>query len=221
MSNSIKSYEERDAGLSPDHIRDYVQLVSEDLWQGVALDVGTGAGGWINRLQKSNKFSKLICTDLVDSRDQHMKDHDFFISDLAKETIPLKENSLDFVFAIEVIEHIENPRHFTREIFRVLKPKGKLVMSTPSCDSLRSKISMLIRGFFPAFCHSDYVGSGHITPITKNDYHRMLKEAGFSKNHDFYGMPGQIPSSRILWQSLIPFLKGSLWSDNYINIATK
>ena len=192
MGNSVESYEERNAGLSPDHIREFVQFSTQEAWQGVALDVGTGSGGWVKRMVDSGKFSKIYCTDLIDCRGAEARELSFFKADLANESLELEDNSLDYVFAIEVIEHIENPRRFLREIQRVLKPGGRFVMSTPSCDSFRARLSMLLRGYFPAFCKSDYEGSGHITAVTKNDFSRMLKEAGFSSRQDNFEMPGQL-----------------------------
>lgn len=221
MGNSIKAYEDRNAGLSPDHIRDYVEEVTLRQWSGIGLDVGTGSGGWVKRLLKSNKFSKLYCCDIIDCRGDDVKSLDFFKADLANEPIALADGVLDYVFAIEVIEHIENPRRFIREVYRVLKPGGKFVMSTPSCDSFRARLSLFLRGYFPAFCRGDYDGSGHITPITVVDFSRMLGEAGFSSRRDDFGMSGQIPALKRSWQSVFPFLKGSLWSDNFISIAKK
>ena len=48
---------------------------------------------------------------------------------------PLKEidsSTIDFVVTFQVIEHISNDKLFLREIKRVLKPGGKLIMTTPN-----------------------------------------------------------------------------------------
>ena len=221
MGNSVESYEDRNAGLSPDHIRDYVEKVTKAQWSGAALDVGTGSGGWVKWLVESEKFSKIFCTDLIDCRGEEAKSLEFFKADLTNEELGLSENSLDYVFAIEVIEHIENPRRFLREIYRVLKPGGRFVMSTPSCDSFRARLSLFLRGYFPAFCRGDYEGSGHITPVTMLDFERMITEAGFSSHANDFGMPGQMPAVKVNWQGILPFLKGNLWSDNFISVVTK
>src|ERR1051325_10462266 len=44
---------------------------------------------------------------------------------------PVPSRSLDAVVSLEVIEHLENPRHFAREIGRVLKRGGYGFISTP------------------------------------------------------------------------------------------
>lgn len=216
MSNTLIDYRERIAGLSPDTIREKVMDFSIDHWKGVALDVGIGGGGWARYLRKSNNFEKIIGIDILDCRDEDMRDIDFFLVNLAEKPLPFNANTVDCIFAIEVLEHLENPRFFIREVFRVLKPGGQFIMSTPSCDSLTSKISFLLRGYFPAFCEHDYRGSGHISSITNLDFKRMSKEAGFEKVYMDFSLPGRIPSMKLSWQKFFPFLKGILWSDSFI-----
>jgi 2-polyprenyl-3-methyl-5-hydroxy-6-metoxy-1,4-benzoquinol methylase len=48
---------------------------------------------------------------------------------------PLKEiedNSVDFVVSFQVIEHINDDEQFLQEIHRVLKPGGKVILTTPN-----------------------------------------------------------------------------------------
>lgn len=44
----------------------------------------------------------------------------------------LDDNTFDFVITFQVIEHIENDLRFVQEIHRVLKPGGKLIVTTPN-----------------------------------------------------------------------------------------
>ncbi|HEX5003123.1 MAG TPA: class I SAM-dependent methyltransferase [Bacteroidia bacterium] len=46
-------------------------------------------------------------------------------------TIPFEANTFDTVFCTEVMEHVPEPVRFISEIHRVLKPGGKLIMTTP------------------------------------------------------------------------------------------
>lgn len=52
-----------------------------------------------------------------------------YISDI--QSMPLPDNSFDTVLSFEVIEHVPDPRKALAEVYRVLKPGGKLVMSVP------------------------------------------------------------------------------------------
>ena len=45
--------------------------------------------------------------------------------------LPFRNESFDTVFASELLEHLENRKQAVREIHRVLKPKGELIMSSP------------------------------------------------------------------------------------------
>ena len=46
--------------------------------------------------------------------------------------IGIEDSSFDYVVSFQVIEHIEEDDFFSREIFRVLKPGGKLILTTPN-----------------------------------------------------------------------------------------
>ena len=45
--------------------------------------------------------------------------------------LPFKNNSFDLVVSAEVIEHLSNTKKYLSEIVRVLKPKGKAIITTP------------------------------------------------------------------------------------------
>ena len=62
-------------------------------------------------------------------------------------TWPFSDERFNFLVSIEGIEHIENPWHMLREANRVLKPGGKLFLTTPNILSLKSRISTLLYGY--------------------------------------------------------------------------
>ena len=62
--------------------------------------------------------------------------------------LPLEDQSLDLVVSVEGIEHLENPHAFLREVNRVLKDEGWLILTTPNITSLRSRVRFLGSGFF-------------------------------------------------------------------------
>ncbi len=51
---------------------------------------------------------------------------------------PFSENSFDCILFFETIEHVENPAQFLREFYRILRPKGCLILSTPNATSLKN-----------------------------------------------------------------------------------
>src|SRR5262249_21343498 len=50
----------------------------------------------------------------------------------------LLDNSFDCAIAVEVLEHVEEDHLFVSEVYRVLKPGGCFVMSTPNGDYIRN-----------------------------------------------------------------------------------
>lgn len=50
--------------------------------------------------------------------------------------LPLRAASVDLCTAFEIIEHFEEPQPFLKEVARVLKPGGMLVLSTPNAKSI-------------------------------------------------------------------------------------
>lgn len=100
----------------------------------------------------------------------------------ANRGIPLREESVDAVVSIEGVEHFENPVYFLRECARVLKPAGVAIVSTPNVDSLRSRRSVLLKGY-PRFFEpvaSDEKASGHQLPIDMVYFRGAAKRAGLS-----------------------------------------
>lgn len=61
----------------------------------------------------------------------------------------LKDNSFDSVVSFQVIEHIEDDRQYLEEIYRVLKPGGMALISTPNIRFSLSRNPWHIREYTP------------------------------------------------------------------------
>ncbi len=57
--------------------------------------------------------------------------------------LPFPTDSFDAVFLGELIEHIVELDPFIQELRRVLKPQGKLVITTPNVTRLRNRLELL------------------------------------------------------------------------------
>jgi len=69
--------------------------------------------------------------------------------DIEEAPLPLEDNSFDAILLLEVFEHLyRRPNQVFRELRRVLKPDGKLVISTPNGGQLQTYVKALFRKQF-------------------------------------------------------------------------
>ena len=64
------------------------------------------------------------------------------------EAFPWPDGTFDVTISTEGIEHLENHFLFLREMCRILKPSGLLILSTPNITALRSRVRFFGSGFF-------------------------------------------------------------------------
>lgn len=75
---------------------------------------------------------------------------DFFEQDLTckqadlTQTLPLEDDSADLVLCQEGIEHLPDQAHAISELARILKPGGRLLLTTPNISNLRARLTALV-----------------------------------------------------------------------------
>jgi SAM-dependent methyltransferase len=80
--------------------------------------------------------------------------------------LPFAEASFDVVLSIEGIEHLEDRFAYLRELRRVLKPHGTLILTTPNIVGLRSRVRFFGSGFY----HRD---SRPLREAERNPFHHV------------------------------------------------
>lgn len=100
-------------------------------------------------------------------------------SNLGEIEMPFEDNFFDLVFAGEIIEHIIDTDMFIRDIYRVTKPGGVLIITTPNLASFENRVRILF-GQYPEWVdYSLMEGCGHVRSYTPKILARQLEKYGF------------------------------------------
>jgi 2-polyprenyl-3-methyl-5-hydroxy-6-metoxy-1,4-benzoquinol methylase len=126
-----------------------------------------------------------------------------------------KAGAFDAVMAVEILEHVENPFSFIRQCSRLLRPGGKLFLTTPNVETPRSRVLFLLTGRLITFGVGETERLSHITPIFGWKLRMMLAEAGFVCRIEKFKPEALLPSANykvkftsIAARLLAPFMKG-------------
>jgi len=96
------------------------------------LECGCGVGVYTEKLQAIPK--NLFCFDinpsLVSIASSVKNNSLLFVGDI--NNMPLSDSSVSVAIAADIIEHMKKPIKSLKEIRRVLKPEGHLIITTPS-----------------------------------------------------------------------------------------
>ena len=95
-------------------------------------------------------------------------------------TLPFDENSFDMVLFCEVLEHLTvDPLHAMHELKRVLKPGGRLILTTPNAARMEN-VSAFIEGRNIYDPYSKYGAYGrHNREYTRHELIQLLNHCGF------------------------------------------
>jgi ubiquinone/menaquinone biosynthesis C-methylase UbiE len=140
------------------------------------LDVGcnTGRGGHVIKSKLRN--SRIVGLDCVPDRLERI-DRNIYQNVVVgfADHVELPSNSFDVIVAGEVIEHIPSlsiaPSLY--EFFRLLRLKGRLLLTTPNPRYLRNRLQG----------KSVLLDASHVSQHTAAGMHRKLEDAGFSHIH--------------------------------------
>lgn len=139
------------------------------------LDVGCGAGG--ATLFCANRGAHVVFTDVVAEKIELLKARvaqtparkaEGFVSDCAP--LPLTDNVMSRVVAMEVLEHVEDPAAFLRELVRVGQPGALYLLAVP--DPVGEKVQ---QNFAPTYY---FERPNHIHIFEREEFGRLVTDAG-------------------------------------------
>ena len=172
----------RDCGLVDAVQSGWYQSESDELFKGFAisaadsvLDVGCGAGG--ATLFSANRGAHVVFTDVVAEKIESLKarvaqtparQFEGFVSDSIP--LPVADASMSRVISMEVLEHVEDPAAFLRELVRVGQPGALYLLAVP--DPVGENIQ---KGFAPEYY---FERPNHVHIFAREEFGRLVTDAG-------------------------------------------
>lgn len=154
------------------------------------LDIGCG-DGTIDVYLQNNLGVKVVGIDISKGAVEKAKQKGVEAKVAsAEEKLPFKNHEFDAVFWGDNIEHLIDPEFTGREIKRVLKPGGKLILSTPNYGYWRYRLYFLLHG---GLADTEWTGLkpwswSHLRFFNKELMEEFVKTVGFKKLTKFVGV---------------------------------
>jgi SAM-dependent methyltransferase len=116
--------------------RNILDFIKENQNESI-LDLGCDDGIWTTALGRAARSSKLFGIEIVPEalEEAISRGIEAKKSNLSDD-FPYPTSSIDVVHANQVIEHVPDIDHFMSETYRVLRPGGKVVISTENASSI-------------------------------------------------------------------------------------
>jgi len=139
------------------------------------LDLGCGNCDLTIRIAKTVKAKRVVGIDIYipEKATMEMEYVDIIQQDLNKPGIALRDSSFDLITAVEVIEHLIYPDTVLKEVYRLLKPGGYFVLTTPNLASAVNRV-LIALGYMPYFSEPSLEFAAGV--LTKEK--KVLKPAG-------------------------------------------
>ena len=173
------------------------QVIGLDL-----LEVGCGQGKFLLHLAKLG--ARVVGTDFSSKAIEIAKNKELAQESFARflvadaQSLPFADKSFDLVVSCECLEHVPKPAKALAEMYRVLKPNGKLVLTTENYSN-----GMLLYWLITWLQRKPFNSGNGVQPIEHFFLYwrvlRMMRKAGFTlgrllgAHYVFFALPGIHP----------------------------
>lgn len=154
---------------------DILQTVQAEIPRGSWLDVGCGLGEFLSfvrhdRYQLHGLEPNDVAANYVKAKFNFPVLNEYYRADL------FPPASFDVITALQVFEHVANPRRFLEAAHSHLRPNGLLVIDVPSYDNPRFLLYRLTH--LGVIVKRDFIPS-HLFYYTRPTLLRLVREPGF------------------------------------------
>jgi SAM-dependent methyltransferase len=144
------------------------------------LDLGIWGGDFLNRSEVKSKFTQRYGLDITSESVERalLANVKAQVWNLNHVPYPYNENFFDAVTALAVIEHIFDPIEVMKEINRILKLNGQVIVALPNIVSFSNRVRVLF-GYPPVTSLDPGWDGGHLHNFTIPTTKQLFQESGF------------------------------------------
>jgi ubiquinone/menaquinone biosynthesis C-methylase UbiE len=139
------------------------------------LDIGCGTGWAVGQAAriidfKGSFYGVDLSQKMIEKAEENFKEYPtFHFIKANSESIPLKDTFFDIIICTNSFHHYLHPEKSMKEIFRLLKPGGRIYILDPAADSWIMKVvDLIIKLFEP----------GHVKIYSSKEFQKMMSAAG-------------------------------------------
>ena len=151
----------------------YANKIKEHKQEGKILDIGCGDACMLRHFFSLDKWQKYGCDISNKAYDFHQGKNNFIFFHGYLEEAKYPSDTFDVVTGFDVIEHVIDPMNLVKEIHRILKPKGLLVLHTVNIKSREFKNHGV--GWH------QITPPGHLVYFSPKTIKKLLSKVGFNK----------------------------------------
>ncbi|QQR98247.1 MAG: class I SAM-dependent methyltransferase [Sphingobacteriales bacterium] len=139
------------AADGPVHLRQYrAYIEAKQFISGNMLEIGCGEGRGIDVLKEHiTSYTAIDKTQSVQEIIKKKYPNAKFINITIPPIKGIEDNTFDSIVSFQVIEHIQNDVEYLKEIYRILKPGGVALVSTPNINNTLTRNPWHIREYTP------------------------------------------------------------------------
>lgn len=148
------------------------RVIPDDASGKTILDVGCGVGHLAEYLtdEKSMQVTGIDLSEVALEKSRQRVPRGEFRSHDLTQPMPFEDSTFDYVWCSEVLEHLFSPLFALKEIRRVLKPGGQLMVTVPYHDRLKNVgIALLAfeQHYDPTYPHIQYFTRKSLANLTQ------------------------------------------------------
>jgi len=230
--NDIGSIKRARRKMMPDNIR-RAKLVSKIITKrSRILEIGSGHGFFLD-IMKKNGYNVTGFEISKEKRKYSKKVTNASVLDININEKISTVKPFDIVVLFHTLEHIIDPVIMLKNIKKLLKPKGKVLVEVPNCDDFHLELNKFYKEFYWERAHIHYFNSKSLKTVIhlggfknikiigvqrysiENLFHWRLKNKPQMENPT-YSLPGELNWLERFYKK---YLERSLICDTLISIA--